>query len=143
MRFEQAFSYHSYYEWSESRSTSEFCHRLPVSNPQHCSITNERRGKCRQILSFESILSSSPFSSWWPPSHRSPVLLSSRIRCRVVFSKQFALVIFSDSAAVRSGKIGNLGEVNREVFLSEMDIIQYVSATFYNTWKHEHLPNYL
>ena len=41
----------------------------------------------------------------------------------MVFSKQFALVIFSDSAAVRSGKIGNLGEVEREVFLSEMDLI--------------------
>ena len=119
---------------SQPCSTSEFCHRLPVSNPQHCSITNERRGKCRQILPLDSILSSSPFSSWRPPSPLCPVLLSSRVRCRVVFSKQFALVIFSDSAAVRSGKIGNLGEVEREVFLSELDLIQYLSSAFYKNW---------
>ena len=142
--FEQStvsFHYHSILSNLQWDLSLQFCftptlngasNLLLLSSDFRFPIHNIVQQQTRRTDKFSLLTRSDPLPHFLlgglPPV--APPFSSSRIRCRVVFSKQFALVIFSDSAAVRSGKIGNLGEAEREVFLSEMDLVQYLLATF-------------
>ena len=89
-------------------------HRFQIHNTPGLTTSEDRerkRDKCRQISSPDSLPIVFPIflaASFSRPSLPLGPSTSSRIRCRVVFSKQFALVIFSASAAAdsSSGKIG-------------------------------------